>query len=174
MLVVLLSLWTGLACTQDFKTWSVGFPDHSRVYSPNGRYALINVNNNEEPYHTVFLENRRLKTRRMLFQYRRGVDVLWNPDSESFALTDYGGSDFAHCSVVFVDEKIETIPVLEQLLKRLSVRDQKDIQRNDHLYVQAVQWINLDVLRIKIWGHDSESRTGFERFYRFSRSKSHP
>ncbi len=99
--------------------------------------------------------------------------MLWNPDGKSFALTDHEGSNFALCRVFFVNDQIKTIPVLENLLKRVSVREQKEIQRNDHLYVQAVQWIDPDVLRIKIWGHDSESRTGFERFYRFSISKSH-
>ena len=39
---------------QDLKTYSVSFPEHSRATSPNGRYALINVDSDSEPYHTVF------------------------------------------------------------------------------------------------------------------------
>jgi len=83
----------------------MGFPEHSRTTSPNRDYALVNVDRETEPYHTVLLENRKLKTRRELFHYGRGIDVLWNPDSQSFALTDHAGSDYSLCSIVCVDEK---------------------------------------------------------------------
>jgi hypothetical protein len=151
------------------------FPGNLRAVSLDRRFAIVSEDRSAEPYyHTLFLEDLKLKKRRKIIEYERSAEVLWNPDGKSIALTDHEGSNFALCRVFFVNDQIKTIPVLENLPKRVSVREQKEIQRNGHLYVQAVQWINPDVLRIKIWSHDSESRTGFERFCRFSISKSHP
>jgi len=45
----------------------MGFPERSRATSPNRDYALVNVDRETELYHTVLLENRKLKTRRELF-----------------------------------------------------------------------------------------------------------
>jgi len=96
--------------------------------------VVLNENRETEPhYGTIFLEARKLKTRRKIFEYGRSVDILWNPDGQSFALTDHGGSDFAVCSIINVNEKVDPIPVLQTLLKRVSVREQEEIQRNDHL-----------------------------------------
>lgn len=113
------------------------------------------------------MKDRRLKTQRKMFEYERSVEVLWNPDNRSFALTDYGGSDFALCSIVSVDEKVQPIPVLDRILAKVSPQEREAIQRNDHLYVAAVKWVDNKTLKVKIWGHDSERRKGFSRFYRY-------
>jgi hypothetical protein len=46
--------------------------------------------------------------------------VLWNPDSQSFALTDHAGSDYLPCSIIYVDEKVPTIDVWTDLRKRVA------------------------------------------------------
>src|ERR1700676_4135180 len=66
----------------------VSFPEHSEAASPNGAYVIIGEENHAEPFHTAVLEDRVLKTRRKLFDYDRHIDLLWNPDNQSFALTD--------------------------------------------------------------------------------------
>ena len=81
----------------------MGFPEHSRATSPNRDYALVNVDRETEPYHTVLLENRKLKTRRELFMAEASTSL--EPDSQSFALTDHAGSDYSLCSIVYVDKK---------------------------------------------------------------------
>ena len=102
---ILLALWVRQVGAQNPKTWPMSFPEHSRATSPNRDYALVNVDRETEPYHTVLLENRKLKTRRELFHYGGGIDVRWNPDSQSFTLTDHAGSDYSLCSIVYVDKK---------------------------------------------------------------------
>jgi len=138
----------------------------------DGRHVLISIDSDKEPYHrTVFLENRKFKTRRKVYEYERWAEVLWNPDGNSFALTDYAGSDNALCTIISVDEQILAVPVFENLLKKLSLSEQEKIQRNDHLYIEAVEWIDTRILQVKIWGHDSESRKGFSRFYTYGVSQ---
>jgi len=65
-------------------------------------------------------ENRKLKTRRKVYEYERWAEVLWNLDGNSFALTDYAGSDNALCTIIGVDEQILAVPVFENLLIKLS------------------------------------------------------
>jgi len=59
----------------------MGFPEHSRATSPNRDHALVNVDRETEPYHTVLLENRKLKTRRELFMAEASTSL--EPDSQS-------------------------------------------------------------------------------------------
>ncbi len=101
-------------------------------------------------------------------KYERGAEVLWNPNGKSFALSDFAGSDYAVCSIVSVNEKMEAIPVLENLLKRVPAAERENIKRNDHLYIAGIRWIDTKTLLVKIWGHDSDRRKGFERFYRYT------
>src|SRR6266478_4802138 len=52
----------------------ISFPEHSRAVSPDGRYSITGVYSESEPYHTVFLDDRQLKTRRELFSYSRSIE----------------------------------------------------------------------------------------------------
>jgi hypothetical protein len=168
LLGILLSLCACLTYAQNSPTHVVAFPAYSRATSPNGRYAVINVDSDLEPYyHAVFLEDRKLKTRRQILKYERHAEVLWNPDGKSFSFSDFAGSDSAVCSIVRVNEKAAAIPVLDNLLKRPSAAEREHIQRNDHLYIEGVRWIDAKTLLVKIWGHDSDRRKAFERFYRY-------
>jgi len=165
---ILLALWAYQICAQNPRTWPIGFPEHSRATSPDRRYALINVDNDTEPYHTVFLENRRLKTRRELFHYGRGVDVLWSPDSRSFALTDYAGSNYSLCSVIYVDEKLPAIDVWTDLRKRVAPSERRLMEGNDHVYIEAISWDGPKILKVKIGGYGEPSPNGFTRFYSYT------
>jgi hypothetical protein len=94
---------------------SVSFPAQSEAISPDGRYAIISVDRGTKPSHSVFLEDRLLKTRRKLFNYDRHVVVLWKSDSKLFAVTDYVASDSSRCSILSVDEKVSPVQVLDVL-----------------------------------------------------------
>jgi len=167
LLGIQLSLAACLAHVQNPVTHVVVFPVHSRATSPNGRFALINVDSGVEPYHTMFLEDRRLKARREILKYERRAEVLWNPDGKSFAFSDFAGSDYSVCTIASVNEKTKVIPVLENLLNRVSAAERDKIKRNDHLSIAGIRWIDTKTLLVKIWGHDSDKRKGFERFYRY-------
>ena len=156
---------------------SVSFPEHSRAVSPDGRYAIAGVDSDTEPYHTVFLEDRQLMTRRKLFNYDRSIDLLWNPNSKSFALADRAGSDISRCSIVSVDKRVPTVDVWEKLVKAVDPDEQKNLLANHHVYIAATEWPDSDKLRVKVWGYGDVNPSGLTRFYiydthqRFSRDK---
>ena len=162
-------LFSSLSSAQDRPTRVVLFPDEQRAVSPGSRYVLENVASNSGPpyVHTIFLRDRKLASRRKIFEYERHVQILLNPNGESFALSDYAGSNVAVCSVIGVHENVKALSILDDVLKTVPANERVAIQRNDHLYVAAVAWIDAQTLRVAIWGHDSERRKGFSRFYRY-------
>jgi hypothetical protein len=147
----------------------VSFPEQSRAASPNARYVIVGEENHAEPFHTVILEDRVVKTRRRLFDYDRHIDLLWNPDSKSFAVTDYGESDYSRCSIIFVDQTVPTIQVWDKLVKALTERERKSLLENHHVYIAAVQWMDTGALRVKVWGYGEVNPSGFTRFYSYDR-----
>jgi len=146
----------------------VSFPAHSQAVSPDGRYAIVGVDNTTGPFHTVFLEDRFLKTRRKLFTYDRHIVLLWKSDSKLFAVTDYVGSDTSRCSIVSVDEKVLPIQVLEVLSRQLAEDTWKQLEshlRNQHASVEASVWDGPMSLKVKISGYGNADPAGFVGFY---------
>lgn len=147
----------------------VSFPEQSQAPSPDARYVIVEEENHAEPFHTAILEDRVLKIRRKLFDYDRSIDLLWNPDSKSFAVTDYEGSDYSRCSIIFTDKTIPTIPVWDKLTKALTERDRRSLLENHHVYIAAVQWISVTALKVKVWGYGELNPSGFTRLYSYDR-----
>lgn len=145
----------------------VSFPAQSEVVSPDGRYALSNVDSELDPHHTVFLEDRVRKTRRKLFNYGRHVVVLWNSESRLFAVTDFVGSDTSKCTVFSVDEKSAPLPVLDLLLRQLGEEEKRRLQSqlgNHHAYVEGWMWNAPRSLTLKVWGYGDNDPAGFTEF----------
>jgi hypothetical protein len=162
-----LSLCVPSTRAQQPHTKPIAFPETSRALSPNGRYALIGVDSDSEPNHTVFLEDQQLKTRRRLFNYDRHIDLLWNPDSESFAVSDYAGSDYSRCSIVSVNKNVPPVQVWDELVKVATANERKSLLRNDHVYIAGTDWITSRVLKVKVWGNGEVDPAGFTRFYTY-------
>jgi len=123
LVLAALSVCVPFTRAQQPHTKPVAFPENSRAVSPNERYVLIGVDADTEPNHTVFLEDIRLKTRRKLFNYERHIEVLWNPDSESFALSDYAASDYSHCSIVSVAENVPQVQIWDEMIKATAANE---------------------------------------------------
>jgi hypothetical protein len=151
---------------------TVSFPEHSEAASPNERYVVVGEQNHAEPFHTAVLEDRVLKTRSKLFDYERHIDLLWNPDSKSFAVTDYEESDYSRCSIVFTDRTLPTIRVWDKLVKALTVSERKSLLENHHVYIAAVEWIGASALKVKVWGYGDVNPSGFTRFYSYDKDSS--
>jgi len=145
----------------------VSFPDQSQAVSPNARYVIVGEEHHGGPFHTAILEDRVLKTRRKLLDYDSHIDLLWNPDSKSFAVTDYGESDYSRCSIIFTDQMVTTIQIWDKLVKALTGRELKSLVDNHHVYIAAVQWISADALKVKVWGYGEANPSGFTRFYSY-------
>src|SRR5262249_32296296 len=115
----------------------ISFPQHNRATSPDGRYAIVNVESDAQPYHAVFLEDHKLKTRRKLFNYDRWVEVLWNPDSNSFALTDHAGSDFSECRIISVERNAVITDVWAEIQRKTTPEERRHLTKNHHVYIAA-------------------------------------
>ncbi len=169
LLLVVLSVIPGATQTQPLPAKLISFPGHSRAVSPDGRYLISGVYDDSEPHHPVFLDDRRLKTRRKLFDYERHIEILWNPDSKSFVLNDYAGSDYSECKIISVDEKAESIDVWDKIVKGIAPREQRTLLENHHVYIAAREWGSRDAIKVKVWGYGEVNRSGFTRFYTYDK-----
>lgn len=144
----------------------VSFPSqHTTAVSPDGRFAIINLDSDKEPYHTLFLEDRKDRGRRKLLEYSRSVRVLWNPNSRWFAVTNYAGSNVSECYLYSTDAVRPKIDIEKEIIARMSPSEKARVQNNYHVYWEAVSWVNAITLRVKVWGHGDENPSGFTRSY---------
>jgi hypothetical protein len=165
-----LSPVTTLAAARQASTKIVSFPPQAQAASLDGHYVIIEEKNHSEPFHTAILEDRVLKTRRKLFDYDRGIDLLWNPDSKSFAVTDYEGSDYSRCRIIFADRTAPTIQIWDKLIAALTTSERKGLLANHHVYIAAAQWIGDGALKVKVWGYGEVNPSGFTRFYSYDKN----
>jgi hypothetical protein len=146
----------------------VPFPAQSLAISPDGHHIVVNVDSDEDPHHTVFLEDWFLKTRRKLFNYERHVALLWNSDSQLLAVTDYIGSDTSRCSIISVDDKVPPMQALDLLFRQLGEDAKKTLQSqlsNHHAYVEATGWDGPTSVVLKVSGYGERNPAGFAEFY---------
>jgi hypothetical protein len=146
----------------------VSFPDQSQAVSPDGRYAVLNIDSDRKPHHRAVLEDRSLKTRRKLFDYERHIVLLWDYDSQMFAVTDYIGTDSSTCSIISVDDKVPRLEAVDLLLRQLSEDAKKTLQSelsNHHAYVEASVWVRPTTLVLKVSGYGDKNSKGFSEFY---------
>ncbi len=155
-------------CTVVTNVFPVSFPAQSQAVSPDGRYAVLDLDSDTKPHHTVFLEDRFLRTRRTLFHYERHVVLLWNSDSQMFAVTDYIGSDSSTCSIISVDDKVPRMQALDLLLLQLGEDAKRTLQSRltkHHAYVEASEWDGPTSLALKVSGYGDRDPKGFTEFY---------
>ncbi len=146
------------------------FPKDSRLFSPNGRFAIVGIDAETEPYHTVFLEDRALPYRRKLFNYDRHILVMWDRDSKMIVVTDYSDSDNSECRIISVDDKVHPVKVLDLLFQTLDENEQRILRThlsNRHVYVDAPfsSWWVWPMLDLKISGYGDADPAGFRRYY---------
>jgi hypothetical protein len=144
------------------------FPEAFDGISPDGRYVIAGLNCDSEPHHTLYWEDRALKTWRKWLTYDTRVVLLWSPDSELLAVTDYVSSNRSRCSVYSVDETIPPIQVLDLLFSRLSKSEQTRLKRflsNQQAYVEASAWNGPAQLAVGIHGSGDANPAGFSELY---------
>ncbi len=173
--VVLIAFAASGAAASRGNAKPVSFPStQTEAISPNGSFAVINVDSDAEPYHSaLFLENRHTKTRRKLLDYGRHVEVLWNPNSTLFAVTDYAGSNVAECVVFSTQNSSPPQNVGDALQSTL--RNSKEIaslRDSMHIYWAAVRWTSPHALIVRVFGHtDVNPSHEFEYFHTYTYSE---
>ena len=140
-------------------THLVPFPSaQTQAVAPDKRFAVVNVDSDKEPYHTLFLEDQQTNTRRKILEYDRSVEVIWNPDSTAFAVNNYAGSNVGECLIFFTSDKIASVNVGDALLDRMTSGEElSTLHVSDHIYWTAVRWTSPELLKVKVWGHTDVS-----------------
>jgi hypothetical protein len=136
----------------------VSFPSaQTQAVARDGRFAVVNVDSDTEPHHTLLLENRQTKSTRKILEYDRSVEVLWNPDSTMFAVNNYAGSNVGEC-LIFLINKAASVNVGDVLQNGTTNRDEiSTLHASDHIYWAAVRWMSPQLLKVKLWGHTDVS-----------------
>lgn len=145
------------------------FPgERSEILSPNRRFILYNIDTeNTWPNHALFLKDIKEEKEKKLYAYQRYVEVLWSPQSTALFINDHGGSDYSN-SIIFIFEgkkKNKTFDLREELRQNLG--NHKSIFGNHHVYIESVEWLNEDKVKVKISGYGDVDPDGFTLWYEY-------
>lgn len=138
---------------QAYRRWPGG---RSELVSPDGRYVLLNVNNDHEPHHSIFLKDKSSGTQTKMYEYDRSATVLWAPDGKHFALNDYGGSDFAETYIIALDGS--RIDVSKHISDYVPAKPSHRNFSWDHAYFAVSRWIDSRRAIVNFWGHGADPR----------------
>lgn len=132
----------------------------SEITAPDGQYVVQNVDHNEDYRHVLFLKNKATGKVRQVYEYTRGVSVVWSPDSRHFAIDDGAGSDYTETRILSVDESIPEIDVQKEIDDKA-----KNLPGGHHEYFYVAYWI--DPLRVVVyhWGYGGEDPNAFCECY---------
>jgi len=132
----------------------------SDIVSPDGRYALHNIDDYKHFQHSVFLKDRRTGSSQKVYEYGRSAGALWSPDSRHFAINDHAGSDYTETKILSVDKSDPDIDVQKE------VRDKyDDVPGGHHEYFYVAYWIDSRRVVVYHWGYGGEDPNGFCNCY---------
>jgi len=133
------------------------FPGPSQGISPDGRYVLLSVENEREPYHSILLKDKNTRKMRKIYDYGRSASVVWAPDSRHFALNDYAGSNLAETYIIAVDETEPRIDLQEEIARHQRVGP----TAGDHEYFGVSRWLDERKVVVHHWGHGGSPTKAF-------------
>ena len=156
------------------KNHAVGFPSASnKSESPNGRYALVNVDRPDEidaddNWHSIFLIDAKTGAKTLFYKYGRGVDVAWSPDSNAVVVNDYWGSNVSRSVLFELDQMKRRVDIGERLMKSgRPEREKESIKTADHVYACVVEWLSDNTVMLKIYGYNGVDPHGFTLVYAY-------
>jgi hypothetical protein len=139
----------------------------SEISSPNERYVLYNIDNDKSPpYHALYLKDLRNNTNENLFSYSRYVDVLWSPQGTGLIVNDHGGSDYSNSMIYLLNGVKGSIDLKAVLHQKMG--ENKSIFRNHHVYIEIVEWLDENRVKVNISGYGDIDPNGFELWYEYT------
>jgi len=112
------------------------------------------------------LKDLKNKTNEKLFSYNRYVDVLWSPKGTGLIVNDHGGSDYANSIIFLFNGVRKSIDLKATLLKTMS--ENKSIFGNHHVYIEGVEWLDENRVKVKISGYGDIDPNGFTLWYEYT------
>jgi hypothetical protein len=144
------------------EVFKVSFPGTSEAPDPSGRYSIIWSYSKR---HDLFFKNLKTDKQHHLLTFNRHVDMLWSPDGNAFAITDWGGSDYSEV-LVYSTVRLNKPINLQDVLKK-SFGSLPEVQKNHHVYFEALDWSEPWLLRFKVHGYGDYSPGGFDILFKY-------
>ena len=168
--VALITATLGLAqggLSADLPPGAISFPGAERARcSAESRYEVAyRVPPPAQGNHQLVLQDRTNGKRTPLLAFDRHAEVLWSPDCEALAVTDWYGSDGSRVLVFGVPGAAPVADIgkaIEGQLGRLP-----SLFGNHHVYLQAVAWPEAATIRVRATGYGEVDPNGFEAFFRY-------
>jgi hypothetical protein len=152
----------GLAASLDYAVAQIiEFPiSKIPATSPNGKFSIVNEDNEEEPNHVLYIKDNKLKTRNKILYYNRHVAVLWSVNSKRFFINNYKESNLSDCEIFSVISS-NTLSVAHALTKEKGAI----LRGNDdsHLYITCLSWIGSDAVLVSARGYDGRRSGSINR-----------
>jgi hypothetical protein len=142
----------------------VNFPGAADAKDPTGRYAVVAVT--PEGYgagvHELLLKTVQTGQTRPLLAFPRAATVFWSPDGNALAVTDRRSADASTVLLYFPDRpgEIDLDAALQKALGPLP-----EHTGNEHVFLEAVRWLDAKRLRLRLHGWGTRDREGFSELF---------
>ena len=95
---------------------AVSFPGHDQAIAPQGRYAIVyrELYPTPGPNHQILLKDLQTGSGTPLLSFDRHADVLWAPDGDCVAITDWVGSNVSELFLVFPARSAKRVDLQEE------------------------------------------------------------
>jgi hypothetical protein len=146
----------------------VQFPGPAHAPDPSGRYDVVYrelPTEAPENRHELSLRDTAGGQQRRLLTFGRSAAVLWAPDGNAVAITNWLGSNVSEVTVFFSAGTPHPIDIDDELSRAFGALPER--YQNDHVYVEAVRWLSARTLRFRLWGHGDHNPKGFNELFDF-------
>jgi hypothetical protein len=147
----------------------VAFPGAAEARDPTGRYAVTCVsaeNSDGGGHHDLNLDVLKSSQSRRLLSFGRHATVFWAPDGNALAITDWGGSDFSTIQVFYPERPGATVDLGAELSRSFPSLPERE--RNHHVYLEAVRWLDAKTLRFRLRGYGDRDPGGFDLLFDYA------
>jgi len=150
--LALLLLFEGIA-----SALGIRFPLAKTSCSPNRQWrAVLRTDTTKDTgIHTLYLKDSSSADSSGIFTFDRGCDLLWNPNAEIAAITDWRGSNVSEVHLLDL-RKAPYRRRLKDLVPSLG-SELSPSETSGHLYWEAVAWKSADELELRAYGHTDEA-----------------
>ena len=146
----------------------VSFPGpRAESRSPNGYYVIRNVDQDNVPFaHKLFFRDEHAKEEFLLMEYGRHVETLWSPSGHNLVVNDHAGSDYSEIYVYEFKPNFRSIKLSEQIREKFE--SDASIVKNHHVYMDAVEWLSDERLKIRVSGYGDVDPKGFKHWFTYT------
>jgi hypothetical protein len=134
----------------------VKFPRTNAAIDPSKRFKVVWKEATDTSDHYLILRDLKSRRWRKIVDFGRSVDFLWAPDGNSFAITNWVGSNCSEAWIGFPKDSSKHVN-LEY--------NSPQVSENHHVYYEILRWRNSSSVLLKIWGYGEHDPDGFEKYF---------